>query len=83
MLNVIKILIISLMISACSSPPKEKIVYIPTPISRPTMQPLPKITGQEVDCLSDDTKMKLLKRDDIMKNYITDLEVIIDSTKKN
>ena len=70
------------MISGCTTV-KEKVVFVPTPLSRPTMQPLPKISGKEVDCLSDDTKNTLLKRDDIMKNHIMDLETIIDSTKKN
>lgn len=65
---------------ATSHVASPNIEYVSTPLNRPTMPDLEKVTGKEMACLSDETKAKLIKRDDQLKYYIGELETIIDST---
>lgn len=70
-------------ISGCTTPPKtiERTVYLPVPINLPTKPEIPKVPGKELSCLSEETKQKLLNRDKIIKGYIENLEITINSTK--
>lgn len=62
--------------------PKEKMVYITTPLPLPAKPELPKMSSDALQCISDESKWTLLKRDVLLKNYISDLETIILSTHK-
>lgn len=57
--------------------------YVVFPLSLPNKDLVPKVTGEELVCLSDATKMKLLERDKILKGYIRDLETTIKFTWKD
>lgn len=80
------ILIISLTTSGCAynASPKvvEKVSYVSTPLALPYKPDFPNIKSDSMKCLDDDTKNALIKRDTIMKNYISDLETVITSTQK-
>lgn len=60
---------------------KDKIVYVQIPIKNPLKPEIPKISSDQLQCLSDDTKNLLIKRDSMIKNYIYDLEDTIQSTR--
>lgn len=81
--KIITILSIMLLIG-CSAPKKEqpRVVYVSTPLTLPTKPELIKIPSDSLYCVDDDVKWALLKRDVIIKNYITELETIIQSTQK-
>jgi hypothetical protein len=76
-------MIISLGISGCAPEIKERIVYLPTPINLPVKPDIPKMSGKDLACLSDQTKNDLIKRDTIIKSYIVELESSIIATQKN
>lgn len=84
-INLLTIISLVISITGCASVPQpvqpERVKYVSTPLSRPQMEELPKVTKEEVSCLSDETKNKLIKRDRIFKSYIGQLEIIIDSTR--
>lgn len=63
------------------SQPVERTVYIAVPLSLPNKPQFPKISASAMECISDETKNKLLQRDVLIKNYILELETIILSTK--
>jgi hypothetical protein len=46
------------------------------------MPSIEKVKGIDMSCLSNETKEKLIKRDNQIKYYIGELETIIDSTKE-
>jgi hypothetical protein len=70
------------MISGCAhQEPKIQYVYIPSPLERPERPDFPRVKGSELSCLSNETTLKLLRRDDIMKTYMNKLEATIDATK--
>ena len=74
---------ISLLTSGCAQQPtKVQYVYLPVPLEHDARPEFPKLKSSELLCLSDETKNTLTKRDKIMKNYIDQLETIIDTTKK-
>lgn len=78
----ILVLIISLMINGCAhQQPKIEYVYVPTPLNRPDRPVFPKVKGSDLSCLSDETQLQLLRRDDLMKTYMNKLEATIDATK--
>ena len=71
------------MISGCAQQPtKVQYVYIPIPLEHDPRPEFPKLKSSDLSCLTDQTKNTLIKRDTIMKNYIDQLETIIDTTKK-
>jgi PBP1b-binding outer membrane lipoprotein LpoB len=76
-------LIISLMISSgcAEKPSKLEYVYVPTPLNRPDRPDFPRVKGTDLSCLSNETRLQLLRRDDIMKTYVNKLEATIDATK--
>ncbi len=59
----------------------ERKVYVSVPLSLPVKPELPQIRSDSLTCVDDQTKWILLKRDVIIKNYISDLESVINSTK--
>lgn len=73
-------------ISGCTiTPPPKPIVrniYIPIPISLPEKPEIPKVPGKDLSCLNEETKQKLLARDKVIKEYISDLETTIVATQK-
>lgn len=82
MTTVGKTLILFLLLTGCANkPPVERTVYITTPLELPVKPELPKMNSDSLACVSDDTKWTLLKRDVLLKNYISELENIIKSTK--
>ena len=85
MINLSLLTIISLVISGCvyRTPPKMEYVYVSVPLSHDPRPQFPKVSGSELSCLSTETKNTLITRDTLMKNYMEQLEVIIDSTKRN
>lgn len=64
------------MINGCA----EKLVYVQPKLTYTNMKTLPKMSFQQLQCLSDNTRQDLLTRDKIMKEHIIQLESIIDST---
>jgi len=59
----------------------QRIVYVSTPLRLPVKPVIPKLSSSQLECVSDDTKKILLERDNVMKNYIKELETIITSTQ--
>jgi len=76
---------ISLVTSGCvyRTPPKIEYVYVSVPLSHDPRPQFPKVKGSELSCVSTETKNTLITRDTLMKNYMEQLEVVIDSTKRN
>ena len=75
-------MLVALTTSGCAEKPtKLEYVYVPTPLNRPDRPIFPKIKGKDLACLSNETTLLLLRRDDIMKTYINKLEATIDATK--
>lgn len=82
MMKLGKFIILALLLTGCATKPQqERIVYINTPLSLPTKPELVKIRADSLYCVDDETKWALLKRDVAIKNYISELETIINSTK--
>ena len=68
--------------SGCAeAPPKVQYVYVPIPLNRPDRPDFPRVKGTDLSCLSNETRLQLLRRDDLMKTYMNRLEATIDSTK--
>lgn len=63
------------------APQTERVVYVSTPLFLPERPQLPKMRSDALSCISDDSKWTLLKRDVILKEYISELETIITSTQ--
>ena len=74
-----------MVISGCvyRTPPKMEYVYVSVPLTHEPRPQLPKVGADELSCLSTETKNTLITRDTLMKNYMEQLEVTIDSTKRN
>lgn len=67
----------------CATKPQplpERVVYISVPLEKPAKPEIRRIPGRDMACLSEDTKLLLLNRDAVMKDYIHELETVIDST---
>jgi len=60
----------------------ERKVYVSVPLSLPARPELPRVRSDSLTCVDDETKWALLKRDVAIKNYISELETIIESTNK-
>lgn len=69
--------VLFLLVSGCA----ERVVYVTTPLELPTKPELVKIKSDSLACVDDNTKWALLKRDVEIKNYISQLEEIIRSSK--
>jgi hypothetical protein len=76
----LNLILITFLMTSCTIY-KDKIVYVQIPIKNPQKPDIPKISAEQLQCLSDDTKNLLVKRDSAIKSYIYDLEDTIQSTK--
>ena len=65
----------------CSVKEPPRVIYVTTPLSLPAKPELPRMKSNELECIADSSKWTLLKRDVILKNYISELETIIQSTQ--
>lgn len=81
MIRISIISILSIVLFGCTKTITQ-VKYVSTPLSRPTMPSLEKVKGIDMSCLSNETKEKLIKRDNQIKYYIGELETIIDSTRE-
>lgn len=82
MMNLGKTLVLFLLLVGCATKPVERTVYVTTPLELPVKPELPKMNSDSLACVSDEIKWALLKRDVLIKNYISELETIIKSTHK-
>lgn len=62
--------------------PTERVVYVNTPLMLPEKPQLPRMRSDALKCISDADKWTLLKRDVLLKDYISQLETIIMSTQQ-
>lgn len=78
-----KVLLVCALLQGCTAKVQtvERKVYLTTPLSLPARPELPRMNSDALSCISDEAKWALLKRDILLKNYITDLETIIKSTQ--
>lgn len=60
---------------------RGRVVYVPVPLPLPPKPDVPKIKGKDLKCLSPTTQWELKNRDTILKEYISELEMIIKSTR--
>lgn len=67
-----------LLLTACASEPI--VIYKQVELTRPSHPVLPKITRDELNCLSQSTYQKLYDRNRLLREYAQQLDVIIDST---
>ena len=51
------------------------------PLPVPERPVLPRVTAQELQCLSDATYEKLVRRHQLLRDYAEDLETIIEATQ--
>lgn len=58
-----------------------RVVYVSVPLPLPPKPEIPKIKGKDMKCLTPTVQWELKNRDTIMKEYISELETIIKSTK--
>jgi hypothetical protein len=81
----LRILLISLLLSGCSlikeQPPVEKLIYVTNPLTLPARPILPTWKGYEMECLTEDVKQKIRNRDLMRRQYAEELETIIKSTQ--
>lgn len=59
----------------------EKLIYITNPLQLPVRPTMPVWTSVDMDCLTNEMKLKILTRDKLRKDYIEQLETIIKSTQ--
>jgi hypothetical protein len=76
------IIVFALLLSGCASTPVEKLIYVTAPLTLPGRPTLPTFSASNVECLSTETKQKILTRDRMRKDYSIELETIIQSTNK-
>lgn len=60
----------------------ERKVYLSVPLTLPAKPELPRVKSDSLVCVDDETRSVLLLRDVAIKNYISQLETIIESTNK-
>jgi hypothetical protein len=69
-------------LAGCVDPVIQK-EFVTVELSRPERPVLPKVSGNELSCLSRDTYQRLYDRQRAITDYAVTLEAIIDSTKKH
>jgi hypothetical protein len=72
-------LLLLLALTACT--PVIQTEYVTQPLTHDPRPVLPKISAQELQCLSDETYQKLFDRQRLVVEYASSLEAILDSTK--
>lgn len=74
-----KALILSaLLATGCAAQPEVR--YVSQPVPLPPQPELPKIQAEEIECLSDETYRKLVKRELLQLYHINALENLIKTT---
>ena len=83
MFKLIAFVILSLILSGCAENAHKdtKIVYVSNHLTLPVSSILPTLKSTDLGCLDDVTKQKLLDRENLRKEYIQELQAIINSTK--
>jgi len=71
-------LFLALILSGCST--TQPVEYVTTPLPLPPRPELPAISGEQLQCLSDETYSAIVKRDRGRREYAETLEAIIQST---
>jgi hypothetical protein len=67
---------------SCPEPVERvRTVYVQTPLPLPIKPQIPVIKGKDMRCLTPTTQWELKNRDTILKDYISELETIIKSTR--
>lgn len=72
----VKAALIALVLAGCA----PKVVYQQTPIYAPERPALPRIAGETLQCLSDETYTAIIERDRELKLYSETLEALIEAT---
>lgn len=67
----------ALLLIGCAATPE----YVPVALTLPARPVLPAIKSADLQCLSDDTYMRLVQRDRLQRGHIEVLEAIIVSTQ--
>ena len=68
------------MVACTAVPTADKIIYVTTPLQLPSRPTLPTWTSNDMECLTVDVKQKMLERERLRKNYIEQLEAVIQTT---
>lgn len=78
----VKALAIALMLSlaGCASQPVE---YVTAPLPKPPRPELPTLSGEELECLSDEAYRKVVTRGQLRRDYAEQLEAVILSTHED
>jgi len=67
-------------LTGCPSPLPAQVIQ--EPLTRPPRPVLPAIKSADLQCLSDDTYLRLAQRNRLQRHYAEQLELIIDSTRE-
>lgn len=70
------IAIIPLMV-ACIEP---RVVYVPTKLGLPDEPPIPKVSSEDLQCLSDEAYTQVVERDRVCRTQVKALKAVICST---
>ncbi|KMQ75342.1 hypothetical protein [Marinobacter subterrani] len=70
-------LFLVVLLTGCTTPAIE---YVTTPLPVPPRPELPSVSGEQLQCLSDETYTALVNRDRQRRDYAELLESIIQST---
>jgi len=73
-----RVALLVLLLSACSQPLRQAV-----PLERPERPLLPRLTSEDLQCLSTDAYLRLVARDTLRRQYAERLEIIIDSTRES
>ena len=73
-----KTLIIALSVALCACATNPATFYL----SRPERPILPAVSGDDLQCLTDDVYRRIVMRDAMRRWYAEELESIIDSTRR-
>ena len=77
MIKISKAALAAFLLSGCVA----RIDYVPLPAPCPVMPPLPSISAQELQPLTDDTYRKLVERELRLKEYIGQLRALCEEAK--
>jgi len=73
-------ILIMMALTGCPAPLPAQVIQ--EPLTRPTRPVLPAIKSADLQCLSDDTYLRLAQRNRLQRHYAEQLELIIDSTRE-
>lgn len=70
-------LAMTLALGGCSTP---QVRYVTAPLPLPPRPELPTLTGNQLQCLSDEAYKAIVRRDRLRREYAEQLEAVIRST---